>query len=130
VVLGDATTDSGATQETRVRERLKRIIQFGSRAEAKYGGDIVECADGSELSVIAGAGTHSTPRPVEPGKGEGSSTDEPWTVHDYPGPYEALDVVPYEPVPYTWDEFANDGVYEHIPVELVEDLVEKHGGEA
>ena len=46
----------GRNSGDRVRERLKRIIQFGSRAEAKYGGDIVECADGSELSVIAGAG--------------------------------------------------------------------------
>ena len=77
----------------------------------------ITCADGFELSVIAGFAAYCTPRP---GYGD--------VPRDYRGPYTAVEVMPLNaPMPEGW---RNDGgIAGWVPVEDVRALIESHGGE-
>jgi hypothetical protein len=82
----------------------------------------LRCADGTVLSVIVGEHLYCSPR-------------------DNHGPYFAVEVGTWVPVPSTWAEYAD---YEHgedeagdhlrvhgyVPVHLVRALILEHGGEA
>ena len=92
----------------------------------------IRCADGFTLSVIAGEGAYSSPRPDR----YGGLGDAPG---DYPGPYHAVEVGFPSSRPEPWDrwvEYAEtpqdptQTVYGYVPVPLVRDLVASHGGEA
>lgn len=112
---------------------------------------IIECVDGFRLSVIAGGGTHCTPRPVmctcwyyrdgglegEPFAFEPSFLSDE-VPHDFPGPYRAVEVgfPSARPEPWrTWIEYAEEPteptktVYGYVPVEMVRELIALHGGE-
>ena len=98
-----------------------------SRPDFSAGGkpsNLIECADGFGLSVIAGAGAYCQPR-VQ-------------FRRDYEGPYTAAEVgfPSARPEPWSeWREFAEDPdqptgtVYSSVPVALIRALVDSHGGE-
>lgn len=106
--------------------QLERIIEQGNRPlgldrirEPQPDGNI-RCADGFTLSVIAGGGAYCTPRQDD-------------------GPFVAVEVgYPSEqPQPWErWVEYAEspvdptESIYGWVPVELVRDLVDAHGGVA
>lgn len=110
---------------------LESIIAGGNRGHWSRENNNIVCADGFELSVIAGGGAYSTPRPTycscshsdrpppEPFAGE--------VVHDFPGPYTHVEVMTYGPA--SWDEYDSGGVYSNVPAEMVRALVAEHGGE-
>lgn len=78
------------------------------------------CADGTKLSVIAGVGCYSTPRPD-------------WfngVPEDYSGPYTAVEVMVGIDPPAEWEEYEAGGVYGQVPIALVQALIDEHGGEA
>ena len=86
----------------------------------------VHCADGFKMSVIAGFGAYSTPRPLE----------------DYPGPYSAVEVGFPSMRPEPWDQWSayqdpwmgagdpTETCYGQVPVEMVRALADLHGGVA
>lgn len=89
--------------------------------------NIIRCADGFAVSVIAGWGTYCRPRP-------GWGDVDPC----YAGPYTHVEVgYPTErPEPWDqWEEYceAPDNptgtVYSYVPVPLVRALIAAHGGE-
>lgn len=102
-------------------------------------GNRIRCRDGFSLSVIAGAGTYSRPRPALLDLG-----DTPNFMYDvdadYRGPYTAVEVgFPSErPEPWAgcWETHCEDPnsptdtVYGYVPVEMVRALIEAHGGES
>ena len=108
--------------------RLEEIIGKGNFfAHTGAMGNRIRCEDGFEMSVIAGTTTYCTPRP-----GWGQTPD------DYQGPYRAVEVgFPSErPEPWeTWEEYCQDPevptktIYGYVPVDLVRQLIETHGGE-
>lgn len=113
---------------------LDQIVAHGNRSLGLRpdGDNIIRCADGYELSVIAGEGTYCSPRPDR----YGVLGDAPG---DYPGPYTAVEVgfPSVRPEPWeSWSDLAEDPdtptetVYGYVPVELVRDLVAAHGGES
>jgi hypothetical protein len=90
----------------------------------------IRLADDTVISVHAGPGAYSTPRPLSHCVGDAPV--------DYPGPYTHLEVYLMEPgtAPDTWEEFNADGnesaerrLYGYVPQELVYGLVVAHGGE-
>ena len=116
--------------------QLERIFAVGTRTSEKWqnhpSNDLpsnhIECKDGFRMSVIAGYGTYSDPRP---GDIWGTKPDT------YEGPYTAVEVgYPTErPEPWArWKEYADDRgdptdtLYGFVPIELVRDLAERHGG--
>ena len=118
--------------------QLERIFAEGTKTSAKKQWDPtngkpsnhIECKDGFRMSVIAGDGLYCEPRP-----GGWSWDDDPG--EDYEGPYTAVEVgYPTEkPKPWKqWKEYCDntenptDTVYGFVPIELVRDLVERHGG--
>ena len=81
----------------------------------------IECVDGTTLSVQAGRMLYSTPR-------------------NNLGPYSAVEVgFPSAEPPETWrdyydgywdeDETHTGSIFAYIPVELVREYIESHGGE-
>lgn len=73
----------------------------------------IKCKDGTTLSVQASRTHYCTPK-------------------ENFGPYTHVEVgYPSSPPPKTWDKYAHDdgGVYAYIPIELVKEYVELHGGE-
>ncbi len=114
---------------------LDAIANFGNRAEPAAGAkyrtqpNSIVCADGFRLSVIAGWGAYCDPRPD-------------WTdgvPADYAGPYTAVEVGFPSQRPEPWDEWSlycespetpTETVYGYVPVQIVRDLIESHGGEA
>lgn len=106
--------------------QLERIIAEGNRSLSPAGvgariSNKITCKDGFKMSVIAGGGTYSSPRYAE---------------H---GPFEAVEVgfPSLRPEPWdTWAEYAENEdeptqtVYGWVPVQLVRDLIEAHGGAA
>lgn len=98
----------------------------------------ITCADGFNLSVIAGPGCYSAPRPKMmpdlPAMLYSSETDDAY----FSGPYTHVEVgfPSARPEPWTdWEMYSDGGeptetVYCYVPVEMVSALVEAHGGEA
>ncbi len=98
----------------------------------------ITCVDGFSLSVIAGTGCYSVPRPKMvphcPPMPYTSETDDAY----FHGPYTHVEVgFPSErPEPWDdWEDFADGGdptetVYGYVPVGMVRALIESHGGEA
>ena len=85
----------------------------------------IRCADGFTMSVIAGQGAYCQPRP---------DIDS-----FYRGPYQSVEVgFPSDkPKPWKrWKQYAEDPsdptgtVYPFVPVDVVRDLIARHGGEA
>jgi hypothetical protein len=138
----------------RVFSLLELIITHGNRGHNHVDlmntaplSNIVVCADGFTVSVIAGGGTYCTPRPVlcaHPYNDELCSDTAP--VSDimytaackYSGPYTEVEVGYPSDVPEPWEiwaEFVEDAekptetVYAYVPVEDVRDLIRLHGGE-
>lgn len=88
--------------------------------------NIIRCADGFSLSVVAGAGAYCSPRP---GFAEAS---------DYEGPYTSAEVGFPSARPEPWSDWAplaenadipTQTVYGWVPFELIEALIALHGGE-
>lgn len=107
---------------------LDEIATYGNRSRFNFynGDNILVCKDGFSMSVIAGYGTYSTPYWAD------KEVDS-----NYTGPYTHVEVgFPTEkPEPWDkWREFVDDAqfptttVYGHVPVELVRELVNLHGG--
>lgn len=101
--------------------RLDRIAAHGTGHMPRR----IRLADDTILSLQAGPGAWSRPRPHLYGTGNAPA--------DYAGPYTHLEVYLTTPVPVpaSWAEF-DDGDHVHfgcVPVELVRELVEAHGGE-
>ena len=98
----------------------------------------ITCVDGFKLSVIAGPGAYSTPKPE-------LIPSIPAYVYDgtvdptYDGPYTHVEVgfPSQRPEPWSeWSQYAEEPgeptltVYPYVPIELVRALVNTHGGEA
>ena len=92
---------------------LDLIINRGQHAACDLSPKI-KCADGTELSVQASSIHYCTPR------------------LDY-GPYTSLEVgFPTSPPPDSWDDYS-DGfgdVWGYVPIEMVRQFIDNHGGEA
>lgn len=104
---------------------LDKIIAEGNRKYLYYSGDNwIECADGYRFSAVAGFGIRSTPT---------------MELHQYVvGPFSHLEIGFPSSTPEPWDEWSKyvedsdhptETVYSYVPVELVKDLVARHGGE-
>lgn len=111
---------------------LEDIIERGTPVPPD-GSIFVFCADGFVMSAIANWSAYCTPRPNYPkwlgGAGHGV---------DYSGPYTHVEVGFPSTRPEPWDEWEaycedpespTDTVYAYVPVGMVRDLVELHGGE-
>ncbi len=112
---------------------LEAIIAHGNNAPdfRRIGPNRITCTDGFSVSVLAGAGCYCTPRPdYWPFEGG--------IAREYSGPYSEVEVgFPSEP-PAPWDSWETyaeepdrptETVYSYVPVQLVRDLIEAHGGE-
>ena len=75
----------------------------------------IKCVDGFSLSVQVGEGIYSTPRDY----------DGPWTevVVGYPSEREEA-LMPYVESP----DRPTDTVYGYVPIEIVVDVINRHGG--
>lgn len=91
----------------------------------------VHCADGFKVSVLAGEGAYCSPRPSD-------SSILGQVPADYPGPYTEVEVGFPSERPEPWDDWStyceNDDdptgtVYAYVPVDMVQALIESHGGE-
>lgn len=115
---------------------LDEIAAKGNRGHYghKDNNDIV-CVDGTALSVIAGGGTYSAPRPQfctcahgEPFNWQtpGESPDR----HDYPGPYSMVEVLTDDPDLIDFvGEYDGEPQAVSVSVETVREYILKHGGE-
>ncbi len=98
----------------------------------------ITCVDGFKLSVIAGPGAYCTPKPE-------LIPSIPAYVYDgtvdptYDGPYTHVEVgfPSQRPEPWSeWSQYAEEPgeptqtVYGYVPLQLVQELVNTHGGEA
>ena len=115
--------------------QLDRIIDEGTsgagyRRQGKPN-NLIRCADGFQLSVIAGPGSYCAPRPGGFRDGDPSES--------YEGPYDQVEVGFLSERPEPWDEWSvwceaptspTGTVYGYVPVEKVRALVLLHGGEA
>jgi hypothetical protein len=133
---------------------LERIVQEGNRSFQPHRikhllPNNIKCADGFELSVIAGEGTYCTPRPsawanlAEVGPdysgpysqvevGYPSTRPEPWHCGEWAHGYDRHED---HRVCDGWETYAEDAerptstVYAYVPVEMVRALIDSHGGE-
>jgi hypothetical protein len=93
----------------------------------------IRLTDDAVVSVHAGYGAYSTPRPRDRMVHEGGMGTAP---ADYPGPYTALEVYLVAPLsaPAGWARYSADddpraGLFCVVPAEMVHALVVEHGGE-
>ena len=100
---------------------LEQVIERGTRFDIYHPtgvSNIVRCADGFVVSVVAGGRSMSEPRLRGPFTrvevGFPSQRPEPWSEWSV---YAPVDVEPTE------------AIYAFVPVEMVRALVESHGGE-
>jgi hypothetical protein len=112
----------------REQDRIDWIADFGNRGRVKRDNDVILCRDGFELSVAAGGGTHSSPRTLVENSDERPGPDT--VSYDYPGPYSAVEVLPYGAVPPHWTEYRHDDLFANVPINMVRDLIRQHGGQA
>lgn len=105
----------------------------------------ITCADGFSMSVIAGGGAYSTPRPAicsrrVPGMCPGTRLPMLNQVEcSYTGPFTEVEVgfPSQRPEPWAdlWRGYADgpgdptETVYGYVPVQMVRDLIDLHGGE-
>lgn len=107
--------------------RLDAIAEKGNRGHRRVENNWITCKDGTKLSVIAGGGTYSVPRPLFctcDFEGVGATTfGLPGLTgevdHDYPGPYTSVEVMLDEDVDVTT-----------MTVGEVRAYIAQHGGEA
>ena len=100
----------------------------------------ITCADGFSLSVIAGPGAYCTPRPKMVPHLPAMPYDDEIDDAYFSGPYTHVEVgfPSAKPKPWkkSWRQYSESPgsptatVYSWVPVELVRDLVQRHGGEA
>lgn len=122
---------------------LESIIAEGNRGHCHKDNNHIRCADGFDMSVIAGGGSYCKPRPTFcwtlPSVGHESWDPMPGEVAcDYPGPYVSVEVGYPSERPEPWDEWSwycgdaedpTGTVYCRVPVDMVRRLVASHGGE-
>ena len=124
---------------------LERIIILGNSnwhrtGEYKFRDkeNIVHCADGFTMSVLAGGGAYCDPRPPLCLGRDMHPVTEDGVICTFPGPYKRVEVgYPSErPEPWNiWQDFAEnpdhptETVYGYVPVSLVRSLAIIHGGE-
>lgn len=71
-----------------------------------------KCRDGLQLSIQASSSHYSNPK-------------------SHIGPYESVEIgFPSEPIEELKDYTSDEEIYGWVPVELVEEVIEKHGGAA
>lgn len=95
----------------------------------------ITCVDGFSLSVIAGTGTYCSPKP--PLIPNLPSFIDEHSDRYYTGPYTHVEVGFPSDRPEPWDKWSKywdgeepvESVYPYVPVELVRELIESHGGE-
>lgn len=116
---------------------LDEIAAKGNRGHYghKDNNDIV-CVDGTAISVIAGGGTYSEPRPQFCTCAHGypfpSVTPVESTLgHDYAGPYTHVEVYTDDPELFTLADVPFEGEVDAftLSVEEVRSYILKHGGE-
>lgn len=134
--------------------RLSEIAARGNRGHYYFGlrrlggpidpevSNIITCKDGFTVSVIAGGGTYCTPKPTFCACYAGepkfpSFSDE--VDCEYHGPYWEVEVgfPSARPEPWGeweryWDDAGSDptqSVYSFVPIQLVYELIRRHGGE-
>lgn len=98
----------------------------------------ITCVDGYKVSVLAGPGAYCIPKPE-------LIPSIPASVYDgtidptYSGPYTHVEVGFPSDRPEPWSEWKRHvedpddptgTVYDRVPIELVQELVNTHGGEA
>jgi len=125
-------------------EVLETVIAVGNRGHRKRTESVVVCVDGFTVSVIAGGGTYCSPKPALcmcAFQGEGDpifSKVDGDAPHDYPGPYQEVELgfPSQRPEPWgEWERYAEisdaptETVYGYVPVDMVRALVVSHGGE-
>ena len=75
----------------------------------------IECADGFSMSVQAGSMLYCSPR----------NNDGPYTHFEVGFPSEREELL----MPYVEDEFRpTDTVYAQVPIEVIVEVINKHGG--
>jgi hypothetical protein len=114
-------------------DRLDHIAAHGTGRLPRK----VRLADDTVLSIHAGYGAYSTPRPRDRMVHEGGMGTAP---ANYPGPYTAVEVFVFKPttVPDEWAQYSDGApdsddsqgtLYSPVPVDLVRALIHAHGGE-
>ncbi len=129
--------------------KLEDIIANGNRGgHVENTESTITCADGFNVSVIAGGGTYCTPRPAFCSfsvLGSSHCDSSPWPGMyskgcDYTGPFTAVEVGYPSAKPEPWDQWSEHfenwgdtdptkGVYGYVSVDLVRELIATHGGE-
>lgn len=123
---------------------LEEIVTHGNRGHIGFlDTNQIHCADGFSVSVIAGGGTYCSPRPTlclcALGKGPYVPLFNDETAHDYPGPYNTVEVGYPTTTPEPWNEWERyaespekptESVYGYVPVDMVRRLIATHGGES
>lgn len=99
-----------------IRDFLKRTYKV-DRYGLQYGRPHIYCKDGFKMSVQAGRSLYCTPR-------TGLESGEYTTVEiGYPNREEEL-ILNYAEAPH----IPKKTVYPYVPTELVDQVIEKHGG--
>lgn len=115
---------------------LDEIAAKGNRGH--YGhkdNNHIICVDGTVLSVIAGGGTYSAPKPDLCACAHGAPytglTESLFDRHDYPGPYSMVEVLSDDPelIPDFMGEYDGEPQAFSVHVETVREYILKHGGE-
>ena len=124
------------------RSGMMEYLDGRVRPVGRHGPTFIACRDGFMFSVMAGPGMYCLPRPAPFGReGEPPRLDSLYHVPvTYLGPYVALDVgfMGGSGPGRAWREYSNDGgsyflrnhalTFAYVPVKLVYELVERHGG--
>lgn len=114
---------------------LDTIAAHGNRGHKRIANNDIICADGTILSVIAGGGTYSWPRPElcscdwDPLAERVTSQDEFRVDCDYPGPYSEVEVMTNDPELLGASYMGDDDEVVTVPVETVREYIISHGGE-
>ncbi len=92
----------------------------------------ITCADGYTLGVLAGPLTRCRPR-LAPSTATRSGPNVVFDVPSWPGRYTHVEVMIVGGVqPPGWEQYDSDdeGFYGFVPVGLVQQLIDAHGGES
>lgn len=111
------------------------------RHNSRYVG-MIECVDGFTVSVVSGAGTYCTPKPALCAPWVANGCPASPLGHEvactYDGPFTSVEVgfPSHRPEPWSdWKDYCETPedptgtVYGQVPVQVVRDLLELHGGE-